>query len=72
MVYPNPTMGAMQLNISNGSSLKQVFISDIYGRIVKRLDSSATINLSGLGKGSYIIQMIKTNGERVCNKVVVN
>jgi len=72
LVYPNPTMGATQLNIQNGISLKQICISDMYGRIVKRQTSGTVIDVSGLGKGSYIVQMIKSSGERISNKLVVN
>ena len=72
MIYPNPTMGASQLNISNGMMLKQIYITDIYGRVVRRQTPSANIKVSGLQKGSYIVQMIKSSGERITCKLVVN
>lgn len=71
-VYPNPTMGATQLNIANGMSLKQIHISDMYGRRVRPQISGTTINLSGLRQGTYIVEMIRSGGERISNKLVVN
>ena len=72
LVYPNPTSGATQLNISNARSLKQISISDIYGRVVKRLVPGTSIDVSGLRKGSYIVQLINSSGKRMNNKLVVN
>lgn len=71
-VYPNPSMGATQLNVPNGMSLKQIYISDEYGRIVRRQGPGTMLNIRGLNTGSYFIQAIQTNGERVNNKLIVN
>ena len=71
-VYPNPTMSATQVNIPYGMSLEQIIISDIYGRTVRRLVSGNSINLSGLRKGTYTVQMIKASGERTTTKLLVN
>jgi hypothetical protein len=72
LVYPNPTMGASQLAIPGSIKPQQILISDFYGRILKRQTSATIIDVSGLKKGSYIVQMIKSTGERVSNKLVVN
>ena len=72
LVYPNPTMGTTQLNIPNGILLNQIYISDIYGSIVGRQNPGTTISVSGLGKGFYIVTMIKPREERISNKLVVN
>ncbi len=72
LVYPNPTMGASRLNIPHGISLKQICISDMYGRIVKHQTSGNIIDLSGLRKGTYIVRMTKPGGETVSNKLIVN
>lgn len=72
MLYPNPTYGATQVKVSKAGSLKQICISDIYGRTIRREVPATTIELSGLRKGSYIIQMITSDGDKINKKLIVN
>ncbi|MEO6668369.1 MAG: T9SS type A sorting domain-containing protein [Ferruginibacter sp.] len=71
-IYPNPTMGATQLNILDEKSLKQICITDMYGRPVRQQSSGNLINISGLRKGFYTVEMIKSNRQRISSKLIVN
>lgn len=72
LVYPNPTMGATQLNIPGASTLKYILVSDVYGRIVLRQRPASIINISALKQGTYFVQLIKQDGTMVTDKLLVN
>ena len=72
LLYPNPTMGATKLSLANQSYLRQSVITDITGRVVRRQGSGSTIDINGLGKGSYFIQVLNLNGEMKSSKLIIN
>ena len=55
-IYPNPTSDI--LNIKNEYLIKELIITDISGKAIKRLDcnlTETTIDISELDKGIYLI-----------------
>jgi hypothetical protein len=63
-VYPNPAR--MQVNVSAATNLSDVVITDISGRVVIRhnmnAQSDATIDISTLNRGMYVMQLNGING----------
>jgi hypothetical protein len=76
-IFPNPTNGQVSINASvNGNEKVTINIIDVTGKQVlsqQRVFSAIapiSINLSPLGKGTYIIQLI-ANGYFASEKVVI-
>ena len=74
MTYPNPTDGL--ITIVSNSNLESVRIYNLQGKVVyyEPLSYRATvveIDLSSkLAKGTYIIQALTTDGERLQQKII--
>ncbi|WP_294823079.1 T9SS type A sorting domain-containing protein [uncultured Flavobacterium sp.] len=72
-VYPNPTEGIF--TVSSNSPLRKIAVYDVAGRLVcTQLGSSineATVNISHLQPGNYIVSIIADN-EAFTQKVIVN
>ncbi|MBK8924433.1 MAG: T9SS type A sorting domain-containing protein [Crocinitomicaceae bacterium] len=63
--YPNPTNGVMNF-VFNSSETSHILVKDMSGRIVQRVDvngaSSYTADLSELSNGTYVFEVISTEG----------
>ena len=69
-IYPNPTSDI--LNIKNEYFIKELIITDISGKVIKRLDcnlTETTIDISELDKGIYLIG-IRTEKKWSWEKIV--
>jgi hypothetical protein len=75
VVYPNPsTSGKVTVLFENATSLRDVVVSDIAGRVVKQYRSVADGNLEVgyLLKGFYTIKVInRTTGTTQVEKVII-
>ncbi|MFW6224587.1 MAG: T9SS type A sorting domain-containing protein, partial [Bacteroidota bacterium] len=67
-VYPNPAGNAMHI-ASSGLEFTKVELADISGRIVYS-GSSASIDVSGLSQGIYLLRISSSKG-RVVKKVQI-
>ena len=67
-VYPNPTTGLVNLeNVENAT----INVYSLAGNLVKTVQSTsvnASINLTGLAKGTYLVKVVKAN-EVVTKKI---
>jgi hypothetical protein len=72
-VYPNPTTGIANLDLTGLSGSSDVMVTDINGRVILSTtvaEGTSTIDLSGNAKGIYIINIV--NGDsKYTNKVVL-
>lgn len=69
-IYPNPTLGEFYVECEN---MRQIRIINALGQVVYNANMSgnqAHINLSGIVKGVYIIQ-IEANGLPITRKIIV-
>jgi hypothetical protein len=75
LVYPNPsTNGSVTVLFDNASSLRDVLVSDLAGRVVKQYRSVAngSLNVGYLLKGFYTIKVInRTTGATQVEKVII-
>jgi hypothetical protein len=74
-IYPNPVGDMMQVSIDGGINEKVLFtLTDIYGKVLLTgtIRSDATLNLSNLPKGLYVLNVIDNNGRTHNEKVVKN
>lgn len=67
-VYPNPTKG--QVNIVSKSDVKSILLVDMNGRAVKSFENIKQIDLSGLAKGVYILNITLADGQRTSSKLI--
>jgi subtilisin family serine protease len=75
-VYPNPSNGALHLNLENTTTvnIQQVDVYDIYGRELRKVENigvhRTTVDLSGLSNGIYFIRVSMDNGENKIRRIV--
>jgi hypothetical protein len=63
-IYPNPSLGSFKINVINEKQPYSVEITDAEGRLVyKSLEGSdnSLIEINGLSKGVYVVQVVGTN-----------
>ncbi|WP_298531298.1 T9SS type A sorting domain-containing protein [uncultured Algibacter sp.] len=65
-IYPNPTNGIFYIKNRSSINLEKVFINDVSGRVILGKDitneSIITINLKGVSKGMYLINLLSDSG----------
>ena len=67
-VYPNPTKG--QVNVVSKSAVKSILLVDMNGRAVKSFDEVKQLDLSGLAKGVYILNITLADGQKTSTKLI--
>ena len=73
-VYPNPNNGVFNVMVIGSSAPLDLFVFNIIGEKVFELqilgDHSAKIDISGLKKGLYVVQIVdKNRGETVTRRM---
>ena len=74
-VYPNPSVGDANIEISDVTNGSSISIFDYAGRKIKSFSNNnqEMIKVNGLQNGIYLIQMRNDNtGETITKKLVVN
>ena len=72
IMVPNPTKGLVKI-ISQDEVQVQVF--DLSGRNVfaqSKVSANSTLNLSGLGKGVFVVHMTQKDGSKIVKKLIIN
>ena len=72
-IYPNPTSGAVKINASQ--SIDNIAIYNMAGQRVAYTDkatTSASLDLSNLMNGSYMVNITLANGKQTIRKIVVS
>ena len=70
LIYPNPTEGQLYFNTGNNKISKYILF-DMVGRICKMgFDVDPSIDLSTLGRGTYMMQLITKEGIFSTKKIV--
>lgn len=71
-IYPNPNNGIFNIMISGTNSALDVRVYNVLGEKVYELeilgDHGAKIDLSGLQKGLYVVQIINTRSSEVVTR----
>ena len=62
VIYPNPSSGIF--NIKSSDDVFDFYVFDISGKLVHNstLNGNSSLDLSELGKGSYIVEVINSSG----------
>lgn len=68
-IYPNPTQDYLHIS-SNGSTIKQVSIVDINGRLTYHGNYQSMIDVSSFSKGLYIITILTDKDEQLHYKII--
>ncbi|WP_299678051.1 T9SS type A sorting domain-containing protein [uncultured Dokdonia sp.] len=74
-LYPNPSQGQVTLSYTGSSTLENAIITDVNGKIIKRIDltnfnQTQTIHLENLARGMYFMQII-SQGNTVTKKLIL-
>ena len=67
-VFPNPAVDVV--NVSSKEEIKAVSIMDLSGKRVKAVQTKGEVNVSSLTKGTYILQVLYTNGSVENTKLI--
>jgi hypothetical protein len=69
-ITPNPAQQFVSFELPNGEQAQQVFLSDLLGREILRLNqpSNRQIDLSSLPRGVYVLSVITSDGQRFSGK----
>jgi len=72
-LYPNPTSGILTIDAAN-AQLESAVIYNMTGRVVRELKMegipSQTLDVQNLRNGSYMIQLITTNGNQLTKRFI--
>jgi len=77
--YPNPSLGHFTVELDAEQSMElSISIYDLSGRVVLESKQMAQagankiqVNASNLAKGTYVLQMISSNGKQFVNTIVI-
>ncbi len=63
-IYPNPTLGIVNLNFVSPNNMAEISLTDLSGKILKSQDAkvlngefNSRLNISGFAKGTYILRI---------------
>lgn len=63
--YPNPTSGLINIIISNNQAVDKIAVSNVLGQTVMTTESSATIDIGNLTKGTYLLTVETDSGKEI-------
>ena len=72
-VYPNPTNGSFNINVTENMLSSNMKVTDVTGRVVYNTTINSlntTIDLSAADKGVYLITLVKDSKE-ITQKIIV-
>lgn len=77
LIYPNPAKEVIQITLQNSTeTMSKVVIYDIIGKAIKTISGNnmqqATINVSDLASGVYMIEIITETNLKQIRKFIVN
>ena len=64
-VFPNPGNGIFQLKISKPETVKEIYVTDIFGKEISIAQNKTQIDLSDYPVGIYLLNVISENGKLV-------
>lgn len=62
-MFPNPTSGIINIEMSNNQSIAKVVINNLLGQTIMRYESASILDISSLTKGIYFITVETDNGK---------
>jgi hypothetical protein len=76
-VYPNPAKEQITIQMSPTTFIKRIQLIDMLGRIIKTeyftsSNTTATLNLNEVAKGTYFIEVISDTNQKGIKKILVN
>jgi hypothetical protein len=67
-LYPNPANDV--LNVSSSNKISKIEVYDLLGRKVASKNNASDVNVAALGKGAYIVKVVKENGSVVAKRFI--
>ncbi|MGK4566134.1 DUF7619 domain-containing protein [Flavobacterium sp. 3HN19-14] len=77
LIYPNPASTIVQVSLQNtGDTIGSVTLFDVLGKSIKTIQSihsqQTAVDVSGLSKGIYMMEIITDNKYRTVKKLVID
>jgi hypothetical protein len=72
-VHPNPATDYLYINSTLGSTLG-IYLTDMHGRIVKKVSTSAgesVLDLKDLTNGVYLLRIQNTSGSHNAHRITI-
>lgn len=73
IIYPNPTADAVTIFASEVSPIKNLFVFDINGRMIEKIETRNTntrVNTSSYNPGIYMVKAVFENGDSAYSKMI--
>jgi hypothetical protein len=68
-VFPNPGNGIFQLEIPKPETIKEMYVTDIFGKEIFIANDKTQIDLTNYAPGIYLLNLITENG-RIIKKII--
>ncbi|MEO7047833.1 MAG: T9SS type A sorting domain-containing protein, partial [Ferruginibacter sp.] len=74
-ISPNPVSGVFTIHFNNATTVKQIYITDAAGKIIKEINpnisnGSTNVDASAFAKGVYFIKMIDADNNFTTQKII--
>ncbi|MDN3677614.1 leucine-rich repeat domain-containing protein [Flavobacterium paronense] len=63
-IYPNPTSGIVNIEVSNNQVINKASITNVLGQTIMTFENASTIDISSLTKGTYFITVETLSGRK--------
>ena len=67
-LYPNPTQEV--LNVNSADQIAKMEVYDMLGKKVASNNNAKNVNVAALGKGVYIVKVVKENGSIIAKRFI--
>ena len=64
-LYPNPTSGIINIDVSDGQPITKTTITNLVGQTVMSFENSTTLDISMMTKGTYFITIETDRGKEI-------
>jgi uncharacterized repeat protein (TIGR01451 family) len=76
LMFPNPAQNTLQVQLKNAAdSIENITIYDVVGKSILRskpVSTHATVDVSGLSKGVYMVEIMTAGQQRLVQKLIIN
>lgn len=69
VVYPNPTSGIINIEVSDNQSITKTTINNLLGQTIMTVENESTLDISSLTKGTYFIT-VQTDSGKETQKII--
>ncbi|MEY2692798.1 MAG: hypothetical protein RIT03_1188 [Bacteroidota bacterium] len=77
LIYPNPASDQLAIQLSAATTIKQIRLMDLLGRVLKTVNYSSAkkeevLDLREIANGNYLLQVVSSNNQSEIKQIIVN